>query len=389
MAMLPRLALAMCLIPTVAAAQGEAWQLEDEFRFGGSSDLPLGSIDRLVAGPEGSIHVTGRGDEAIHVLGRDGRYVGTIGRRGEGPGEFRASPEIGVSGDTLWALDRLLRRVSRFTLSGDFIDSRPIPGIVSNKGNSFQPASRLADGTLLMSEVVGSHWTDDDLSEGQKIHLLTTDGRDGGAVVTLDVSTLWLRMALAGDVMMATLQPWSTHDLLATSPQGDGFVVVTGRGADEPEGSYKLDWFDTEGRLTRSASIPFRAARLTRAEIGSFSDRLAGGLAPRMAMTVRDARRALSEVLYTPDYLPAVESMNRSLSMGAVVLATDGTTWVRHRDVEGARWLVLDRSGTIVAEVVAPEDLVIHHIGVEHVWGVREDPLGIPWIYRFRIRKGS
>ncbi|WP_420438330.1 6-bladed beta-propeller [Candidatus Palauibacter sp.] len=308
----------MCLIPTLALAQGEAWRLEDEFRFGGSSDLPLGSIDRLVAGPEGSIHVTGRGDVAIHVLGGDGRYVGTIGRGGDGPGEFRVSPEVGVSGDTLWALDRLLRRVSRFTLSGDFIDSRPIPWIVSHKGNSFQPASRLADGTLLMSEVVDSHWTDDDLSEGRKIHLLSTDGRDGGEVVTLDVSTFWLRMALAGDVMMATLQPWSTRDLLATSPWGDGFVVVTGRGADEPEGSYKLDWFDIEGRLTRSASIPFRAARLTRAAIGSFSDRLAGGLAPRMAVSVRDARRALSEVLYTPDYLPAVESMNRSLSMGAV-----------------------------------------------------------------------
>ena len=379
----------MCLIPTVAAAQGEAWQLEDEFRFEGSADLPLGSIDGLVVGSEGSIHVTGRGDVAIHVLGDDGRYVGTIGRRGDGPGEFRASPEIGVSGDTLWALDRLLRRVSRFTLSGDFIDSRPIPWIVSNKGDSFQPASRLADGTLLMSEVVGSHWSDDDLSEGQKIRLLSTDGRDGGEVVTLDVSTLWLRMALAGDVMMATLQPWSTHDLLATSPRGDGFVVVTGRGADEPEGSYKLDWFDTEGWLTRSASVPFRAARLTRSEIDSLRDGLAEGLAPRMATSVRDARRALSEVLYTPDYLPAVESMNRSLSMGAVVLGMDGTTWVRHRDVEGARWLVLDRSGAITAEVETPEDLVVHHISADHVWGVREDALGIAWISRFRIRKGS
>ena len=379
----------MCLIPTVAAAQGEAWQLEDEFRFEGSADLPLGSIDGLVVGSEGSIHVTGRGDVAIHVLGDDGRYVGTIGRRGDGPGEFRASPEIGVSGDTLWALDRLLRRVSRFTLSGDFIDSRPIPWIVSNKGDSFQPASRLADGTLLMSEVVGSHWSDDDLSEGQKIRLLSTDGRDGGEVVTLDVSTLWLRMALAGDVMMATLQPWSTHDLLATSPRGDGFVVVTGRGADEREGSYKLDWFDTEGWLTRSASVPFRAARLTRSEIDSLRDGLAEGLAPRMVTSVRDARRALSEVLYTPDYLPAVESMNRSLSMGAVVLAMDGTTWVRHRDVEGARWLVLDRSGAIVAEVETPEDLVVHHISADHVWGVREDALGIAWISRFRIRKGS
>ena len=389
MAMLPRVALAMCLIPTVAAAQGEAWRLDEEFRFGGSSDLPLGSIDGLVVGPEGSIHLTGRGDVAIHVLGEDGRYVGMIGRRGDGPGEFRDSPQIGVLGDTLWALDRLLRRVSRFTLSGDFIDSRPIPGIVSNKGNSFQPASQLADGTLLMSEVVGSHWTDEDLSRGQEIRLVATDGQDGGEVVTLNVSTIWLRLALAGDVMMATLQPWSTHDLLAMAPRGDGFVVVTGRGADEPEGSYKLDWFDTEGRLTRSASVPFRAARLTRAEIDSLRDGFAEGLAPRMGMSARDARRALSEVLHTPDYLPAVESMDRSLSMGAVVLATDGTTWVRHRDVEGARWLVLDRSGAIVAEVEAPEDLVVHHISADHVWGVREDALGIPWASRFRIRKGS
>ncbi len=382
------LAIAMCLIPASAVAQGGAWRLEDEFRFAGSSDLPLGSIDRLVVGPRGSVHVTGRGETAIHILTSDGRYQGAIGQRGDGPGEFRVSPEIGVRGDTLWALDRLLRRVSRFTLSGDFIDSRPFAGIVSTKGNSFQPASRLADGTLLMSEVVGSHWTEEDLSRGKEIRLLATDGRDRGEVVTLDVSTIWLRLELAGDAMMATQQPWSIHDLLAASARGEGFVALTGRGTDEAEGRYTLTWFDTEGRAMRSASVPFRAARLTGAEVDPLRDGLGEGLAPRMGMSVRDARRALSEVLYTPDYLPAVESMNRSLSMGAVVLAADGTTWVRHRDVSGARWLVLDRSGAIMAEVEAPDDLVIHHVDADHVWGVREDALDIPWVSRFRIRKG-
>ena len=379
--------LAIALFPGSADAQDDVWRLVDEFRFAGSAELPLGSVDRLVPGPDGSVYVAGRGDVAIHVLGPDGGYDGAIGRIGDGPGEFRISPNIGIRADTLWALDRLLRRVSRFGLTGDLIDTRSFPAVRSGKAFLLDAHALLADGTLLLLESITSDWTGEDLSRGQEVRVLSIDGEDGGSVARLEVSTIWLRFALPGDVMMATQQPWSTHDLLAVSPRGDGFVVVAGRGTDEEEGSYTLTWFDTEGRPTRSASVAVRAARLSRDEIDSFREGMAEGLAARMNWDVASARRTLSDSLYTPDYLPAVESMTRSLSAGAVLWGPDGTTWVRHRDIEGARWLVFDTSGERIADVEAPDDLVIHHVGTDHVWGVWEDALDIPHVYRYRLRK--
>ncbi|WP_419164337.1 hypothetical protein [Candidatus Palauibacter sp.] len=59
---------------------------------------------------------------------------------------------------------------------------------------------------------------------------------------------------------------------------------------------------------------------------------------------------------------------------------------MRHRDVVAVRWLVFDRSGAMIAAVKAPDDVLVHHVGPEHVWGVREDLLRIPWVYRYRLR---
>lgn len=387
MARLLGTALAACLIPVPVNAQDDAWQLVEEFRFEGSFDLPLGSIDELAVGPEGSVYVAGRGDAAVHVLGADGRYGGAIGRSGDGPGEFRISPQIGIRADTLWALDRLLRRVSRFTPTGDLIDTRSFAAVRSGKAFPLDAVALLSEGTLLLMESILAHWSDEDLSRGQEVRLLSINGKDSGPVVRQSVSTIWFRFPLPGAGEFATVQPWSTHDLLAVSPRGDGFAVIADRGTEEEVGGYSITWFDAEGRSTRSTTVPFRAARLARTAIDSLRDGFAEGLAATGRTDLGNARRAVADALYTPAYLPGVEAMTRSSSGGALVLATDGSTWVRHRDADGARWLAFDGSGARVAEVEAPDDLVIHHVGTEHVWGVREDALGVPLVYRYRLRK--
>lgn len=374
-------------VPVAANAQDNAWQLVDEFRFDGSSELPLGSIDQLVPGPDGSVFVAGQGHVAIHVLSRDGQYERAMGREGDGPGEFRTTPQIGLLADTLWALDRRLRRVSQFGLSGDLVGGRQLRAVQSNKGFLLNPTALLANGTALLMESVGTHWSAEYLSEGAEVRLLSIDDGNSDDILRLAVSTVWLRLSLSNETIAATVQPWSVHDLLAVSPRGDGFVVVSGRGTENESGRYTLTWFDVDGGPTRSAFVSFDGVELAQTVIDSLREGLAEGLAEQMRLDLRSMRRALSETLYTPQFLPGVEAVTRSASGGAAIVAMDGTTWVRHRDVAGTRWLVFDRSGERIAEVEAPNDLVIHHVGVEHVWGVREDALGIPLVYRYRLQK--
>ncbi len=89
-----------------------------------SADLRIGSE---TAGPEylftnltkvvptdDAIFVLQGGIPEIRVYGLDGRYRRTIGRAGAGPGEFDGLEVIGVLGDTLWAVDGNLRRITYF-----------------------------------------------------------------------------------------------------------------------------------------------------------------------------------------------------------------------------------------------------------------------------------
>jgi hypothetical protein len=65
----------------------------------------------------------------IFVYHPNGRFVKLIGRAGEGPGEFRRVRELMVWGDTLFASDAALGRISSFSTDGEFLAARPfMPG---------------------------------------------------------------------------------------------------------------------------------------------------------------------------------------------------------------------------------------------------------------------
>ena len=136
----------MQFVPALLEASQERWALTEELRFEGSSSLPLSTIQALVASPNGTVFVAGAGDAAIHRLAPSGEYDGVIGREGDGPGEFRVPPRIGVEDDVLWALDRLARRTTRFSLSGRVLDATRVPPVVSGEGLQMAPIALLEGG---------------------------------------------------------------------------------------------------------------------------------------------------------------------------------------------------------------------------------------------------
>ncbi|WP_428104004.1 hypothetical protein [Candidatus Palauibacter sp.] len=380
-------------VPWFAAAQVQVWELVEEYRFTGSESLPIGDVQTLVSSPDGAVFVVGRDDAAIHVLGSTGEYRGTVGGEGGGPGEFRVAPWIGIQeDDVLWALDRIGRRVTWLTLSGQVLDVRPIPAVLSREGLSTAAIAILDNGKAVFLESASSSRSIESLGRGREVQVTSLDGEaenDTGPALKLDVSTLSLRFTLPIGVGVAAEQPWSTRDLLAASPRGDGFVIVRGRGTDQALGRYELQWFDADGTLVTSRSVDFEAAPLERESINSFLDGTSEGFAERFGVNAGSLRRAIARELYTPDYLPGVATNRRGWSGGGVLIAADGTTWVQQQDADGLRWIVFDQTGATVAEIPAPEDLVLHHIGAQNAWGVREDAFGTPVVYRYTIARGK
>jgi len=69
------------------------------------------------------VAVTQQQPPEIRVFDLTGAFVRTIGREGAGPGEFRSVWWIDLVRDTLWSFDVSLRRLSIFSVTGEFIQS--------------------------------------------------------------------------------------------------------------------------------------------------------------------------------------------------------------------------------------------------------------------------
>jgi hypothetical protein len=108
-----------------------------------------------------------RGDPTtIRVFSADGSPVGNMGRAGQGPGEFSGISSIGVVGDTIWAGDRVARRVTWFRTDGSVLRvvsaDRMAAGGAPSRGSATPhllgwspPLAVFADATMLIRPAIG------------------------------------------------------------------------------------------------------------------------------------------------------------------------------------------------------------------------------------------
>ncbi|MFA7124289.1 MAG: 6-bladed beta-propeller, partial [Candidatus Delongbacteria bacterium] len=65
----------------------------------------------------------------IHKYDTKGGSAAVFGGKGQGPGEFSVQPRIFVSGDTLYAAETNIRKVTKFDLNGKYLSEKIIPDI--------------------------------------------------------------------------------------------------------------------------------------------------------------------------------------------------------------------------------------------------------------------
>jgi len=166
-------------------------EVEEEARFGSVEDPDAGftRIRDVDVDEDGRIYVLESGAQEIRVLAPDGSVERRIGREGDGPGEFRRAYAIGVSGDTVWALDSRLDRITLFDREGEVLSTGRIEQArvtLPTCAGLLLPIGMRSDG-LFPSEMRSIFCTRDDpesgVEEGDSIAVPRVLFDAGGAVV--------------------------------------------------------------------------------------------------------------------------------------------------------------------------------------------------------------
>jgi len=145
----------------------ELWTLGDE-----DSDVLLGIVSELIAGPDGNVYVLDSQLSEIQVIGPGGEWLATIGREGEGPGEFRnAADMFWAPGGQIGVLQSWPGKIVMLTPDGLPGDSYALP---YKKGGNMQSASRGMgqEGRIVLS---GSAWTRQEGEQRQLSYLKAFD----------------------------------------------------------------------------------------------------------------------------------------------------------------------------------------------------------------------
>lgn len=357
------------------AQPGPPWHLEPELRVGGANgDLNLTEISSMAIGLHGEIFVSQPQTNEILVLGDDGMELNRIGREGSGPGEFQRLTEIGVRGDTLWATDPRLSRVTMF-VSGDVVETYSVVGPIINGLSSRPTAPRyvLQDGSFLGGVILSR-------SVGNRAVPLVRMDRNGNELGTFGTIRGPVgRHIVIQNPPLGMLLPVvvPSRSLWAAAPDGSRIVIahrdVSARG--EPA-NFDLEIYSPDGIRLHNRSFRYSPVRPPAKSTDSIRGALVDEL--RRFLPRGQAIRILDDSLDIPAFQPPVS---------ALVIGTDNSIWLR-REVLGrpqTRWMVLDPKGRIAGLIEASSELTILAADSTHVWGYELDEFDVPIAVRLRI----
>ena len=326
-------------------------------------------IRKVLRNDDGDVYVLDGPIGEVRVFDAGGAFRRTIGRKGNGPGEFRMPMHMWLGADdSLHVWDAQYGPLSVFDASGRLdrtedldraglvrlLDTvQPYEGAIpvndeslvipsrSDPGGPFQPPEGPYRPSLEMMLVRPS--------AGESIHLGTYGG----------VSQQWLDGP--GEPVPIILPFWR-HYQIATSAR-HGLVALGDTDV------YEIRIHTADGRLLQVVRRPDGPWRR-----GPTAVELDDEKALRLAGTSPDlqAWRARAQDEATdPDLFPA---------HGRLLFDDEGNLWVEEYRTPAdtvTRWTVFGRDGTPLSLVATPVDLVVHHIGRNHVAGVRRDDLDV------------
>ncbi len=388
------------LIALVACGCGEATK-QGGVAQGVSSAIPELRIDPdaadlsptgvMLVASDGRIIVTQSQDNHIRVFGADGSSLATLGRPGEGPGEFSRLTRIGWIGDSIWALDPGLGRITIFDPDTGLVRSFGSPG-----GGLRAPATRddglplsiydqaiLPDGSI--RSIVGvprgvavPAWATGVDSGSTHYMRLSQDGGILGRIALLGPERCRVRYTIGSSGFGEMLIPLCPNRL---SNDWDGAVTEFLAFADVPEGNpdhpvFRVSLFGYQGDTVFVRDYAYQPIAVTEAMRDSVleRDRKAQEGSPP---ALRDARPSFE----LPTTLPPLRR---------VLIGRDSTVWLEEEDdAPEHRWRVLDLQGELIKLVTVPAAVRLLVAQRDMVWGTETDENDLAAIVRLRISPNS
>lgn len=384
-----------CALTLVAAAcdEGGPQPLEapvlsatPELRIGSLDDAStaLTYIRAMQVDREGRIYTAHPQDVTILVHDADGNRVGRWGRKGEGPGEFDRLGGIGFVGDTLWAFDYGLYRITYFRPDGSVLRSVKVPIDLGEDPTDSppRPSGVLPDGRLFGSPPAWSHEVARGTITETPVLVMDTTGAAGDTLFRRPAS-VWAVQAPTGPITFGSYrpQPFDDNALHAMSPHEPEYVVVDRavEGEDDTRFGVARITFDGDTAFDRSFAYepvpidPGAADSLVGAFAEAFNE-------PRFssAPTAAQAAEWARANLYVPAHQPPVT---------ALLVGRDGSIWLQRERAapERVEWLVLDPDGEPIGRVELPGRTTVAVAERSRVWGWELDDLDVPYIVRYGV----
>lgn len=305
----------------------------------------------------GSLVIVAESDGTIRTYTHAGAFVRRIGALGEGPGELKGVTWVRAVESAVWTYDPVLRRVTTFDTSGQYVrswDMRPIPDFGEHRvyravgvgvGDRYIIAARDAAGPAQLGVVrpqsIVADW---EVGAGSEWQIGPFPGDERS------------RTSANGAVYLGV--PPFARELLLDMDGGDRVVVVdTG----EP-----LIRIFVDGRLTVSSRLEGSMEReVTERLVDDYIEDQTR-LIPDRPTRERVASNIREAVRHT--HTPIFQSL---------VLGSDGTLWLQRYNVSLMQrqfWMVTDSAGRVQGTVELPETYTLAAVGNDVVAVVTRSP---------------
>lgn len=371
--------LGIVFLSAILTAQSKSvWQLVPDVRIDGEvSDLTM--IGMSVVSESGDLYVTQPMEGIIRVFDQTGKPKRTIGKPGAGPGEFRKLGTIGFLGDTLYAVDSELRRITLFS---------PLGRVVRTVQHAPSQRTVLKSDTMLawflgfsVLGLVNSRQSiafpiarSADLGSGRfhSLPLYLTDeaGTPVRQLVTIRRAHSTMQIKGKTGSITYTAQPLSDDPLFAVDPTGKRIVIVD---SDPRRQVLTLNHVGSAGEKLLARSVPFLPSPIPKRVVDSLVTSLRSMLA--VSRIDADPRAAL----YVPHAYPGATRIH---------LERNGTVWLRvsRLDESAHRWQIISPNGEVLATVAVPRNTDIRTVD-RGIWATVRNADDVESLVRLRLRK--
>ncbi|MDE2764125.1 MAG: hypothetical protein OXK74_15295 [Gemmatimonadota bacterium] len=384
---------AACLVGAILAmacdesepgwSDSATWLTEAEYKLSGDPDRDVffSQVPVLRVDPhDDRVFVLDVQDTELSVWTPEGSLAFVLGGKGEGPGEFTYPTRVEfVNGGSFYVREGWGSRFTYYAADGALAGTEAgAPTSLMYQDYGLQLEATTGNGGYFAVPLIGmSVFADRGIDRYPILRVERSDEGEWRApepVFWVDGRNTEHPIELGGDRTMWAVQVFGDSDLTWFEP---GSVMVGRRTGGA--GVIELFELDAEADTVWVRQLRFEPQTLTAETIRKLGDEFAAhmtipGVSPRVV------RQAWEEHLYRPEYLPAAKG---------IVLTASGEVWLKtfeRSDTLAVYYAI--RRGDMTGQprrVLIPESVSLHDATETHVWGIWEDPLGVPHVVGRRL----